>query len=61
MILVAQDFLSHPTDKVETMETQQIASLFATGGLAIELVYDGPMAGCPHCDENATCGLAAAA
>ena len=61
MILVAQDFLSHPPDKVAAMETQRITSLLNASGLAVELVYDGPMAGCPHCGENAACGLATAA
>lgn len=61
MKLDAREFLSQVADKVGTMETQQIASLLFTGGIAAELVYEGPSAACPHCSKAETGGLAAAA
>ncbi|MDH3262051.1 MAG: hypothetical protein OEM84_13970 [Acidimicrobiia bacterium] len=43
------------------METKQIALLLATGGLDVELVFDGSPADCPHCDQPHHCRLPEAA
>jgi len=54
-------FLSHPADSVGTMEAQDMTLLFTSAGLSVELVYEGALAGCPHCDCPAAFGLTEAA
>jgi len=61
MIQDQKGFLSHVSDNVGTMEARQIASLFTTAGVTVEIVYEGSPAGCPHCHDPGTLGPAEAA
>jgi|SRR3990172_3838355 len=61
MIQDQNGFLSHLSDNVGTMEARQIASLFTTAGVTVEIVYEGSPAGCPHCHDPGTFGPAEAA
>jgi uncharacterized protein (UPF0179 family) len=43
------------------METTLISQLLTAGGIGAELVFDGPTAECPQCNELSYCGLTQAA